>query len=111
MIHDGQTWVVPCWVVRVLDADTIEVEADLGWHVMKRRLQVRLDRLYCPELGTSEGEAAKRWAQDTLPIGLRMTLVSRWVPTFTRVVGSLYFYPDGSDYARACAAAGHGTLR
>jgi hypothetical protein len=37
-------------------------------------------------------------------------LHSRWVLTFSRVVGSL-FYQDGRSYADVCVADGHGTLR
>jgi endonuclease YncB( thermonuclease family) len=108
-VHDG-TWRVPCITVRVIDADTIVVDADLGWGVWKRAMSVRIDGLLAPENTTAEGKLATEWARGTLPAGEKLTLHSRWVLTFSRVVGSL-FYSDGRSYADVCVAAGHGTLR
>ena len=107
--HDG-IWRVPCLVSRVVDADTVEVDADLGWGVWKRALAVRLDGLLSPENGTAEGKAATAWAKTLLPAGLRLTLHSRWALTFNRVVGSLYL-PDGASYTLLCVQAGHGMVR
>ena len=107
LVHDG-TWRVPCLVTRVVDADTIEVNADLGWGVWKHRLAVRIDGLWSPENNTMEGKLATEWAKQTLPAGTSLTLHSRWVLTFSRVVGTLYF-PDGRSYADVCVLAGHGT--
>lgn len=106
-VHTG-TWVVPCRTVRVLDADTVRVDADLGWGVWKRQLDVRVDGLWSPETTTVEGKLATEWAKQLLPVGSAVTLHSRWVLTFARVVGSL-FLPDGSSYAALAVAAGHGT--
>ena len=105
-LHSG-VWRVPCIVTRVIDADTIEVDADLGWGVWKRQMSVRLDGLWAPENSTPEGKAATGWARTLLPVGTRLTLHSRWLLTFARVVGSLYL-PDGTNYADACTASGHG---
>ena len=107
-VHTG-TWIVPCHVVRVLDADTIRVDADLGWGIWKRNLDVRVDDLWSPENTTVEGKLATEWAKTLLPVGSALTLHSRWVLTFARVVGSL-FLPDGSNYADLVVAAGHGTV-
>lgn len=109
VVHDG-VWRVPCLVGRVVDADTIEVDADLGWGVWKHRMSVRVDGLWSPENSTPEGKAATAWAKALLPSGTRLTLHSRWLLTFARVVGSLYL-PDGSSYADVCVSAGHGELR
>lgn len=107
-VHDG-VWRLPFLVARVIDADTIAGDADLGWAVWKRNLAVRVERLWAPELGTPEGDAAAAWARAQLPPGRRLTLHSRWVLSFARVVGSLYL-EDGSSYADRCAGAGHGVL-
>lgn len=108
-VFDG-IWRVPCYVVRVIDADTIEVDADMGWGVWKKNLHVRIDGLWSPENSTPEGKAATAWAKETLKFGTKLTLHSRWVVTFSRVVGSLYF-SDGTSYAEVCASADHGELR
>lgn len=108
-VHDG-IYRVPCNVVRVIDADTIRVDADLGWGVWKMNLDVRVDSLYSPENSTVEGKSATAWAKQLLPAGTRLTLHSRWLLSFSRVVGILYLQ-DGTNYAIACVTAGHGEIR
>lgn len=113
LLHEG-VWRVPCRVVKVLDADTIRVDADLGWGVWKKDLDVRIDGLWSPENSTPEGKAATGWAKTVLPVGLPVTLHSRWVLTFSRVVGSLYLADVAGlplDYAAVCIDAGHGVRR
>ena len=95
--------------MRVIDADTIRVDADLGWGVWKRNLDVRVDGLWAPENTTVEGRLATEWARGLLPAGARVTLHSRWLLTFSRVVGSL-FLPDGTNYAELAVANGHGQI-
>lgn len=108
-VHDG-IWRLPFVVAKVLDADTIRGAADLGWGIAKSPLDVRVNTLWAPENGTVEGTAATGWARTFLPVGTRLTLHSRWVLTFNRVVGDLYLQ-DGSNYAALVAAAGHGVIR
>ncbi|MDP9144498.1 MAG: hypothetical protein M3N43_07355 [Actinomycetota bacterium] len=109
IVHDG-IWRLPFTVQKVLDADTVRGSADLGWGVAKSPLDVRLDGLWSPENGTPEGDAATVWARSLLSVGMRLTLHSRWVLTFNRVVGDLYL-SDASSYAALVVAAGHGTIR
>ena len=118
VVHDGQTWVVPFYVNEIVDGDSIGGDADVGYGIWKRNVpgrkpvfRVRIQGLKCPERNTLAGQLARAWAADLLPVGTRMTLVSRWLVSFERVIGSLYLYPDGEDYAALCAAAGHGELR
>lgn len=108
-VHDG-IWRLPFIVIKALDADTIRGSADLGWGVSKSPLDVRLDGLWSPENGTESGDLATSWARDLLPMGTKLTLHSRWVLTFNRVVGDLYLN-NGVNYADLVAAAGHGELR
>lgn len=108
-VHDG-IWRLPFVVSKVLDADTIRGAADLGWGVFKTPLDVRVNGLWSPENNTIEGQAATGWAWNLLPVGTRLTLHSRWVLTFNRVVGDLYL-ADGANYAERCVTAGHGQIR
>lgn len=108
-VHDG-IWRVPFHVVKVIDADTIRGNADLGWSVWKNNLDVRIDGLWSPENGTPEGNLATTWGRQFLPVGTALTLHSKWVLTFSRVVGSLYL-SDGTSYLTAVIAAGHGVKR
>jgi micrococcal nuclease len=58
-------------VVRVVDADTIEFDIDLGMHVTRREI-VRLNRVDAWELRGIEkklGNKAKKFVQDKMPIG------------------------------------------
>lgn len=108
-VHSG-VWVLPFVVSKVLDADTIRGEADLGWGIWKRSLDVRVNTLWAPENRTPEGKAATAWAKGMLPVGTVLTLHSMWVETFARVVGSLYL-ADGSNWTDLVVAAGHGEIR
>lgn len=108
-VHDG-IWRLPFVVLKVLDADTIRGSADLGWGVSKSPLDVRIDGLWSPENGTVEGNYATSWARQLLPVGTHLTLHSKWLLTFNRVVGDLYL-KDESNYADLVVAAGHGILR
>lgn len=105
-VHDG-IWRLPFTVLKVLDADTIRGDADLGWGVHKAPLDVRVNGLWSPENNTPEGQSATGWAWNLLPAGTRLTLHSRWILTFNRVVGDLYLN-DETSYADLAIAAGHG---
>lgn len=52
-------------VLKVHDADTIFVEADLGFHI-KKQLWVRLLAVDAPELKTPEGQAAREFVVNWL---------------------------------------------
>lgn len=111
-LHDG-IWRIPCFVVRVKDADTIVVDGDLGWGVWKKNLAVRIDGLWSPENSTPEGKVATEFAKSILPIGTRVTLHSRWVISFERVVGSLYlmYKMNEKEYASIIVENGYGEIR
>lgn len=58
-------------VIRIIDADTIELDIDLGMHVRRREI-VRLNRVDAWELRGVEkklGNKAKQFVQERLPIG------------------------------------------
>jgi micrococcal nuclease len=45
-------------ILRVVDADTLDMEVDMGFHVTSRQ-RFRLARIDAPEMKTAEGKAAK----------------------------------------------------
>lgn len=103
------TWTVPATVVRVIDADTIVVDLDLGWRVFRNREHIRVAGINAPERGTTEGRASKQWASNTLPAGLRVLVESQAKPSFERTVGRVWLIStDGSliDFAAAAVDAG-----
>lgn len=60
-------------VERVLDADTIDADVDLGFSV-HRKERLRLFGLNAPEKGTVEGREATEWLKAQLPIGSQITI-------------------------------------
>lgn len=103
------TWTVPATVVRVIDADTIVVDLDLGWRVYRNREHIRVAGINAPERGTTEGRAATQWASKKLPAGLRVLVESQAKPSFERTVGTVALVDaDGnlSDYAAEAVQAG-----
>lgn len=65
-----------CTVLRVVDADTLHVEVDLGLD-LRTRLTIRLDGVDAPEMSTPEGVAARDfvlgWVAEPGPLTLRTT--------------------------------------
>ena len=61
-------------VVKIVDADTIDVDIDLGLHVWKRKERLRLAGLNAPEMSTPEGVAATAYLVTVLPVGTQVTV-------------------------------------
>ncbi len=53
-------------VLRVVDADTLEVDVDLGFYTWVRMVKLRLKGIDCPEMSTPEGVAAKEYTTKLL---------------------------------------------
>ena len=51
----------PCRVVRVVDGDTVQVVADLGFRV-SAAVDVRIVGINAPEVATADGAKARDWA-------------------------------------------------
>lgn len=50
-------------LVRVVDADTLELEIDLGFHI-RQEIRVRLLGIDCPERFTEEGKSATQFVKN-----------------------------------------------
>lgn len=109
-----------CTVLRILDADTLACDADLGCDVSVR-LTIRLAGLDCPERNTPEGVQARNettiWVAEHADalrrLGLRTTKDRR--EKFGRYLGELYDLGTGdslNDHLLSVGAAlpydGHG---
>lgn len=99
------TWIVPAAILDWHDADTATVRADLGWGI-QYKTRVRIEHCNAPELATPAGKAALAWCHAFLPPGLTVTLTSRKLEKYGRVLGSLTL-PNGQDYCAALIQAGH----
>lgn len=58
------TWTVPATVARVVDADTLALVLDLGWHITLTT-NARVAGIDAPELSTDAGKVGTRLRQGT----------------------------------------------
>lgn len=87
------TFVYAATVERLVDADTVDVDLDLGMRVhMKTRLRVA--HVDAPERYTTEGRDAIMFATGQKP------------DKYGRALADIVL-PDGQDYARLLVDAGH----
>lgn len=99
-------WWFRARVHRVIDADTLAVQADLGFDVAVN-ITVRVQGVDAPELRTPEGKAAAAFVQDLLS-DPRVTLRTEHDRTFARWVAEVWL-ADGRSLADVLVAAGHAT--
>lgn len=92
-------------VVRVVDGDTVHLDVDLGFYVELHDRSVRVQHIDSPELATEAGKNARAYAQGLLPVGSTVTLYSRVLDKYGRVLGTLTL-ADGRDYGNTMIAAG-----
>jgi micrococcal nuclease len=109
-VEEPVIWTVPGTVQRVIDGDTVVCRLDLGWHVTKMEEPVRVAGINSPELWQPGGQEAKAYAEELLPVGTQVTIISQ------RLLGSLDKYgrtlaaidlPDGRNFGQEMVAAGH----
>lgn len=104
------------FVTKVIDGDTIEVEADLGFKVHLAGIRLRLRGINAPELekGTPAerlaGEASKAYLTDllegkTVEVETFKTSTGRDRKTFERYVADVTI--DGMDVAKLMLNGGH----
>lgn len=60
----------------IYDADTVRLDVDLGFSIWTHRQPFRLAGIDAPELGTTEGRAARDWLRELLPIGTELTAIT-----------------------------------
>lgn len=106
------TWTVPARVVRVIDADTIVCDLDLGWGVWRHSQHVRLLGIDAPELSTPEGKSAKAWLEGHLHVGDYVAVISEKLDSFGRVLGWVHLYGDPSaNLSNILIEVGHAVPR
>lgn len=101
--------VYPAALERLVDADTYDLDIDLGFGIRTRQ-RVRLLGLNTPEKNTPEGKAANVWAADWLTQHApdlvvrthRKEKYGRWLATITAA--------DGACLNTALLDAGHAAL-
>lgn len=85
-------------VVRVIDADTVVLDIDLGLRTWRHSEYIRLLGLNAPERGTEAGTQATAWLREMLPVGTLVRLVTRKDQTekYGRWLGVLWRAQDGN---------------
>lgn len=97
-------WNVPARVERVVDADTLDLTLDLGWHISYRS-RCRLAGVNAPELGTAAGREAREYVMALCPVGTSVRFVSQALDKYGRPLG-LVILPNGEDLSAHLLAAG-----
>jgi micrococcal nuclease len=93
-----------CYIKRIVDGDTVDVDIDLGFNVWLNDQRIRLSDIDTPETRTSDkieehfGELAKQFVEKQLIVGNRYELVSKEYNArggYARILGTfIIFYDD-----------------
>lgn len=94
---------------RVVDADTVDLDLDLGFHLERRGGRYRLARIDAPELNTDAGKAAKQALVDRLDGAASLLVVTSRADSFGRWLAELY--ADASNVNDWLVASGHAVYR
>ena len=95
VVTDKPSYTYQAMVDRVIDGDTLSVVIEVGFEI-KVRDRLRLRGIDTPELGTLEGERAKKYVESLLPAGSTIIVKSHKsrVDSHGRFVVDV-FYRDG----------------
>ena len=74
-LSGGMSYTYAATVDRVIDGDTLLVIIEAGFRIIVRD-RLRLRGIDCPEVGTPEGDRAKRFVEKLLPAGAAIVLKS-----------------------------------
>lgn len=114
----NNVWTVPAKVLRVVDADTLILLLDLGWHITYEA-RCRLVGVNAPEMGTDEGKAARAFVMDLLSyaggvpsdgVPTEVTFVSHALDKYGRPLGQVLVTDQQGarlDLADVLLSAGH----
>jgi micrococcal nuclease len=101
------TWTYPARVVRVVDADTVVLDIDLGMKTWRLGERCRLAGINAPEIGTNEGLMARVFVDEMLAATSRnVTFTSHSLDKYGRPLGSVRL-ADGRILNALILDAGH----
>jgi endonuclease YncB( thermonuclease family) len=86
-------------VVRVVDADTIDVDLDYGDYLHQQR-RLRVQGIDAPEKHTEQGKAAIAYVTSVLPVGAKIVVTTFKPDKYGRQLAAIRL-PDGSDLSAA----------
>jgi len=83
-------------LIRIVDGDTLRVRADLGFGIATR-VTVRLRGINAPERKSEEGEAAKRFVEESLANIDRLAIRTYWRGRYGRYLADIFYLPGETD--------------
>ena len=92
-------------LVRVVDADTVVLDLDLGFYQWRLNRSYRLARINAPELNTPEGVAARSALVEHLATVTACLVSTSKADSFDRWIVELY--ADGANTSDWLVANGH----
>ena len=92
-------------LVRILDADTVVLDLDLGFYQWRLARSYRLARINAPEMNTPEGVAAKAALVGHLAGVVSFMVTTSRADSFDRWIVELY--ADGANVSDYLVANGH----
>jgi len=91
-------------LLRVIDADTVQIKIDLGFDIDGINLTVRLAGIDAPEKSTEAGKKALRWLKRQIGSGGK----TLWITTkkdrkekFGRYLATIWLSEDSSDPSKS----------
>lgn len=96
-------------LVRVVDADTVDLDLDLGFYLERQNGRYRLARIDAPELNTEAGKAAKQVLLERLQAAASLLVITSKADSFGRWLAEVY--ADGSNVNDWLVTAGHAVYR
>lgn len=102
-------WTVPATVVRVVDGDSVELLAELGWRVIIG-VSARLSGINAQEHNLPGGREATAHLAGLIPPGTKVTLDSLGIDKYGGRTDSRLTRTDGVDVALQMVADGYASL-
>ena len=101
--HLGKaSYTYPARVESVIDGDTIWAVIDCGFDTFVRE-KLRFHRIDTPELGTPEGEKARRYVRRVLKASPRIVVCTHSYDKYARYLADIFYLPGVSSYERICS--------
>lgn len=92
-------------LLRVVDADTVLLDLDLGFYQWRLGRSYRLARINAPELNTMAGIASREALSNYLTMVVSYTVATQKADSFDRWIIELY--ADGKNMSDWLVANGH----
>ena len=101
--HLGKaSYTYPARVESVIDGDTIWAVIDRGFDTFVRE-KLRFHRIDTPELGTPEGEKARRYVRRVLKASPRIVVCTHSYDKYARYLADIFYLPGESSYEQICS--------